>query len=57
MASDRPSGHTDSEYVIGSALKCSQFECIDGQTYKQTYLFFIEFFDLYNKQREKFTKI
>jgi hypothetical protein len=36
MASDRPSGHADSEYVIGSALKCPQFECIDGQTYKHT---------------------
>ncbi len=33
MTSDRPSGHTDSEYIIGSALKCPQFECIDGQTY------------------------
>ncbi len=33
MASAAPPGNTDSEYVIGSALKCPQFECIEGQTY------------------------
>jgi hypothetical protein len=36
MASAAPSGQTDSEYVIGLALKCPQFECIEGQTYRHT---------------------
>ncbi len=33
MASAAPPGNIGSEYVIGSALKCPQFECIEGQTY------------------------
>ncbi len=32
MASGTPLGHTDYEYVIGSALKCPQFKCIEGHT-------------------------
>ncbi len=34
MVSIAPPGHADSEYVIGLALKCRQFECIEGQTHK-----------------------
>jgi hypothetical protein len=34
MTSAAPPGNTDSEYVIGSALKCPQFECIKGQTFR-----------------------
>jgi hypothetical protein len=41
IASAAPPGHADSEYVIGLALKCSQFECIEGQTDRHTYLLFI----------------
>ncbi len=33
MASAAPPGHADPEYVIGLALKCPQFECIEGQTH------------------------
>ncbi len=32
MISAAPPGHDDSEYVIGSTLKCPQFECIERQT-------------------------
>ncbi len=38
MSSAAPSGHTDYEYVIGSALKFPQFECIEGQTDRQTHI-------------------
>ncbi len=34
-----PPGHADSECVIGLALKCPQFECIEGQTDRQTHIF------------------
>jgi hypothetical protein len=37
MASAAPPGHADSEYVIGLALKCPQFECIEGQTDTRIY--------------------
>ncbi len=36
MTSAAPPGHTDWEYVIALALKCPQFECIEGQTYINT---------------------
>ncbi len=36
MASATPPSHADSEYVIGSALKCPQFEWIEGQTDRHT---------------------
>jgi hypothetical protein len=38
MASAGPPGHTDSEYVIGLALKCPHFECMFGQIYIHTYI-------------------
>ncbi len=41
MVSAAPPGHADSEYVIGLTLKCPQFECIEGQTDRHTYLLFI----------------
>jgi hypothetical protein len=41
MASAAPRGYADSEYVICLALKCPQFECIEGQTDRHTYLLFI----------------
>ncbi len=34
MVSAAPPGHAGSEHVIGLALKCPQFECIEGQTDK-----------------------
>jgi hypothetical protein len=33
MGSGTPSGHTDYKYAIGSALKCPQFECKEGNIY------------------------
>jgi hypothetical protein len=45
VASAAPPGHTDYEHVIGSALKCPHFECIEGQTDWQTHisaLYYIE---------------
>jgi hypothetical protein len=42
MASAAPTDHADFEYVIGFALKCPHFECIEGQTDRHTYLLFIK---------------
>jgi hypothetical protein len=40
MVSAAPPGHADSEYVIGLALKCPQFECIE-QTDTHIALYYI----------------
>jgi len=41
MASGTPSGHTDYKYAIGSALKCPQFECKEGNIYIYGFMVFI----------------
>ncbi len=47
MASAAPPGHTDSEYVIGSAIK---FECTEGHTYIHRDIcapYYIDYYILY----------
>ncbi len=49
MASAGPPGHAHSEYVIGLALKCPQFECIEEQTDRQTHISALYYIDSINR--------
>ncbi len=55
IVSAAPPGHADSEYVIGLALKCPQFECIEGQT--DRHIFALYYINSINRFLKKCSKL